>query len=178
MERCIRNRCNALRCSAEFLHSAQQKQTLKFQTMETAYENLRFRSKNSMQLTWSTIEVSPIMRRFLFLHNKRNTRFETEDFATLVMYGLCRMYKPQMKADKGSSSRGGHSKNPCICPSIFKPKPPAPKPGRRAPPPRRPISCRSPVHTGTQTQIRCWNCCQSRSQSRLETDSPAGRCGQ
>ena len=29
-----------------------------FQTMETAYENLRFRSKNSMQLTWSTIEVS------------------------------------------------------------------------------------------------------------------------
>ena len=134
------------------------------------------------------------MRRFLFLHNKRNTRFETEDFATLVMYGLCRMYKPQMKADKGSSSRGGHSKNPCICPSIFKPKQPAPKPGRRAPPPRRrpgPAAAavharRSrrhgvaelPVHTGTQTQIRCWNCCQSLSQSRLETDSPAGRCGQ
>ena len=28
-----------------------------------------------------------------------------------------------------------------------------------------------PVHTWTQTQIQCWNCCQSWSQSRLETDS-------
>jgi len=67
MERCIRNLCNALRCSAEFLHSAQQKQTFKFQTMETGYENLRFRSKNSLQLTWSTIDVSSSNHEEIFV---------------------------------------------------------------------------------------------------------------
>ena len=35
------------------------------------------------RLTCSTIKVgsTPIVRRFSFLHNKRNTRFETADFA-------------------------------------------------------------------------------------------------
>ena len=129
------------------------------------------------------------MRRFLFLHNKRNTRFETEDFATLVMYGLCRMYKPQMKADKGSPSRGGHNKNPCISlrssgfsnPSSRPRNPVAGRRGLRrgalaaaavhAHRSRRHGVAELPVHTGTQTQIRCWNCCQSWSQSRLESDS-------
>ena len=41
----------------EFLHSAQQKQTFKFQATEQDLEFLRFRSKNSLQLTWSTITV-------------------------------------------------------------------------------------------------------------------------
>ena len=61
------------------------------------------------------------------------------------MHGLCCMYKPQMKADKGSPSRGGHSKNPCISlrssAAVFSNRPRQPKPGRRAPLPRRPCSC-------------------------------------
>ena len=61
------------------------------------------------------------------------------------MHGLCRMYKPQMKADKGSPSRGGHSKNPCIDLLDFQTQAAGPEtrsPPR--PPPRRPGSCRSP----------------------------------
>jgi len=57
MERCIQKPRNSLRCSAEFLHSAKQKQTFKFQATEQDLEILRFRSKNSLQLTWSTIAV-------------------------------------------------------------------------------------------------------------------------
>jgi len=105
------------------------------------------------------------------------------------MHGLCRMYKPQMKADKGSPSRGGHNKNPCISlrssgfsnPSSRPRNPVAGRRGRRrgalaaaavhAHRSRRHGVAELPVHTGTQTQIRCWNCCQSWSQSRLETDS-------
>jgi len=49
------------------------------------------------------------------------------------MHGLCRMYKPQMKADKGSPSRGGHSKNPCISLRFSNPssRPRNPVAGRR-----------------------------------------------
>ena len=57
MERCIQKPRNSLPCSAEFLHSAQQKQTFKFQATEQDLVILRFRSKNSLQLTWSTIAV-------------------------------------------------------------------------------------------------------------------------
>ena len=67
-----------------FLHSAQQKQTFKFQATEQDLVILRFRSKNSLQLTWSTIAVgtSSDEGNFCFCATNGNTGFETEDFAT------------------------------------------------------------------------------------------------
>jgi len=174
MERCIQKPRNSLRCSAEFLHSAQQKQTFKFQATEQDLVILRFRSKNSLQLTWSTIAVgtSSDEGNFCLCTTKGNTGFETEDFATRLLHWLCCMYKPKMKADKGRPSRAGHSEIPCISLREFSNQPlqPAPKPGCRALP--RPCSCdprppesshgvaELPVHTWTQTQIQCWICCQ------------------
>ena len=135
---------------------------------------LRFRSKNSLQLTWSTIAVgtSSDEGNFCLCTTKGNTGFETEDFATRILHWLCCMYKPKMKADKGRPSRAGHSEIPCISLREFSNQPlqPAPKPGCRARP--RPCSCdprppesshgvaELPVHTWTQTQIQCWICCQ------------------
>ena len=170
MERCIQKPRNSLRCSKEFLHSAQQKQTFKFQATEQDLVILRFRSKNSLQLTWSTIAVgtSSDEGNFCLCTTKGNTGFETEDFATRILHLLCCMYKPKMKADKGRPSRAGHSEIPCISLREFSNQPLQPAP--RALP--RPCSCdprppesshgvaELPVHTWTQTQIQCWICCQ------------------